>query len=65
MSVDNEKVLEELSALSIQALRRSQHDKAIAITQDIIDRQSDHAGAHAIQFSSLFKSKSKFCLHFK
>lgn len=57
MSVDNEKVLEELSALSIQALRRSQHDKAIAITQDIIDRQSDHAGAHAIQFSSLFKSK--------
>jgi predicted O-linked N-acetylglucosamine transferase (SPINDLY family) len=49
--------LNELVSKSIRALRDSQHHHAIEITKQIIEQQSNHAGAHAIQFSSLFKSK--------
>lgn len=49
--------LEALAAKSIQALRASKHDEAIEITEAIIEQQADHASAHAVQFSSLFKSK--------
>lgn len=43
--------------MSIRALRDSKHNEAIALTKKIIQRQSDHAAAHAVQFSSLFKAK--------
>ena len=51
------KSIKQLSELSIQALRESRLDDAFEITQEIIRQQPDHASAHAIQFSSLFKSK--------
>jgi len=47
----------ELASLSIRALRESRHDDAIEMTQEIIEREEDHPGAHSVQFSSLFKSK--------
>jgi len=49
--------IKKLYSRSVRALRRSNHDDALTLTQEIIDRQSDHPGAHAVQFSSLFKSK--------
>ena len=49
--------LETLAARSIQALRASNHTQAVEITEEMIWRQADHAGAHAVQFSSLFKAK--------
>jgi len=51
------KSIKKLNSQAIRALRSSKHDQAIEITQAIIDRDDNHAGAHAIQFSSLFKSK--------
>lgn len=49
--------IKKLYSRSVRALRTSKHADALLITQEIIDRQPDHAGAHAVQFSSLFKSK--------
>ena len=49
--------IKKLYSRAVRALRRSNHDDALSLTQEIIARQSDHAGAHAVQFSSLFKSK--------
>jgi len=57
MSGYNEESLENLAAMSIRALRASKHDEAVEITKQIIARSKDHAGAHAVQFSSLFKAK--------
>lgn len=57
MSEYNDVSLENLTSKSILALRASKHDEAVEITQEIITRQEDHAGAHAVQFSSLFKSE--------
>jgi predicted O-linked N-acetylglucosamine transferase (SPINDLY family) len=57
MSEYSNETLENLISMSIRALRASKHDKAIEITQEIIARHDDHAGAHAVQFSSLFKSE--------
>ena len=51
------KSLKNLVRKSVRALRSSKHDEAVAITNEIIERQPDHAGAHAVQFSSLFKAK--------
>lgn len=51
------KSLKELTVQSIRALRRNNHDAAVSITREIIERQPDHASAHAVQFSSLFKAK--------
>ena len=49
--------IKKLYSRSVRALRRSNHKDALMLTQEIIDRQADHPGAHAVQFSSLFKSK--------
>ena len=49
--------IKKLYSRSVRALRRSNHSDALMLTQEIIDRQADHPGAHAVQFSSLFKSK--------
>ncbi|MBL4671108.1 MAG: tetratricopeptide repeat protein [Arenicella sp.] len=57
MSDYNNESLENLASMSIRALRASKHDEAIEITQEMISRRDDHAGAHAVQFSSLFKSE--------
>lgn len=46
----------ELVSGSVLALRESRHDEAISMTYEIISREPDHVSAHAIQFSSLFKS---------
>lgn len=51
------KSLKNLVAKSVRALRSSNHDEAVAISNEIIERQPDHPGAHAVQFSSLFKAK--------
>jgi tetratricopeptide (TPR) repeat protein len=57
VSAYNDESLENLTSMSIRALRASKHDEAVEITQEIITRQEDDAGAHAVQFSSLFKSE--------
>ncbi len=57
MSQFSDKSVQQLNVESIQALRASNHAQAIELSQQIIERQDDHAGAHAVQFSSLFKSK--------
>ncbi len=57
MNTHSGRSIKKLYTRSIRALRRSNHDDAVTLTQEIIDRQTDHAGAHAVQFSSLFKSK--------
>jgi len=49
--------LKDLTSQAIRALRSSKHDEAVEITTEIIERDDAHASAHAIQFSSLFKSK--------
>jgi len=49
--------IKKLYRRAVRALRRSNHDDALLLTQEIIARQPDHAGAHAVQFSSLFKNK--------
>ena len=49
--------LKDLTSQAIRALRSSRHDEAVEITTEIIERDDAHASAHAIQFSSLFKSK--------
>ncbi len=51
------KPIVDLTSKAIRALRSSKHDEAVEITSEIIERESAHASAHAIQFSSLFKSK--------
>lgn len=57
MSSHSGRSIKKLYSRSVRALRRSNHGDALTLTQEIIDRQSDHPGAHAVQFSSLFKSK--------
>jgi tetratricopeptide (TPR) repeat protein len=57
MSDLRDKSLDKLATMAVRALRASEHHEAIEITHEMIDRQADHAGAHAVQFSSLFKSK--------
>ena len=52
----SDKSLVELTAEAIKALREDRHNDAIELSQEIIDRKEDHAGAHAVQFSSLFKT---------
>ena len=49
--------VEELSGMSIQALRASKFDEAVEITEEIIAREPDNSGAYAVQFSSLFKAE--------
>lgn len=49
--------VKNLLSESVRALRSSNHTEAISITREIIQRQKDHAAAHAVQFSSLFKAK--------
>jgi len=49
--------IKKLYRQAVRALRTSNHTDALSLTQEIIARQDDHAGAHAVQFSSLFKNK--------
>ena len=49
--------IKKLYRQAVRALRTSNHDDALSLTQEIISRQEDHPGAHAVQFSSLFKNK--------
>jgi len=49
--------IKKLYRKAVRALRTSSHADALELTQEIISRQPDHAGAHAVQFSSLYKSK--------
>ena len=48
--------IRKLFSKSVDALRASRHEEALLLTAQIIALQADHAGAHAVQFSSLFKS---------
>jgi len=57
MSSHSGRSIKKLYSRSVRALRRSNHKDALLLTQEIIGRQPDHAGAHAVQFSSLLKSK--------
>lgn len=57
MSEYSDKSIKDLTSKAIRALRSSKHEDAIEITTEIIERENAHASAHAIQFSSLFKSK--------
>jgi len=57
MSKHSGRSIKKLYSQSVRALRTSNHGDALLLTQEIIARQSDHAGAHAVQFSCLFKSK--------
>lgn len=47
---------DQLAANSVLALRESRHKDALSMTREIISREPEHASAHAVQFSSLFKS---------
>ena len=58
MTSNNKRSIDELSVLSIRALRQSHHDQAVEISEEILEQEPDHAGAHAVRFSSLFKSKN-------
>lgn len=49
--------IKKLYRQAVRALRTSNHADALLLTQEIISRQEDHPGAHAVQFSSLFKNK--------
>ena len=42
---------------AVQEIRAGNHDQAVDLTTEIIEREADHAGAHAIQFSALFKAQ--------
>lgn len=42
---------------AVRDLRAAKYDSTIDITSEIIEREPNHAGAHAVQFSALFKSK--------
>jgi predicted O-linked N-acetylglucosamine transferase (SPINDLY family) len=55
MTVDPRSI-KDLFSDSVRALRASKHQEAVELTEQIIAREADHAGAHAVQFSSLFKS---------
>ena len=57
MSAHTGQSIKKLYSRSVRALRRRNHEDALILTQEIIDRQPDHAGAYAVQFSSLFKNK--------
>ena len=57
MSSHSGRSIKKLYSRSVRALRTSNHSDALLLTQEIIERQADHPGAHAVQFSSLFKSK--------
>ena len=57
MSSHSGRSIKKLYRRSVRALRTSNHSDALLLTQEIIERQADHPGAHAVQFSSLFKSK--------
>jgi len=46
----------DLLEQAVSALRESEHRKAITIAGAIIEREPNHPSAHAILFSSLFKS---------
>lgn len=46
----------ELYAQAVLALRQAEYQVAIELTEQIIDIEPEHAKAHAVQFSSLFKS---------
>ncbi len=49
--------IKKLMRQAVRDLRTSELDSAVDITTEIIERQDDHPGAHAVQFSALFKSK--------
>jgi len=49
--------VKDLMRDAVRNLRASQHDSAVDITSAIIEREPRHAGAHAVQFSALFKAK--------
>jgi len=57
MSEYSDQPIKQLNSEAVRALRASRHEDAIEITNEIIEREDTHASAHAIQFSSLFKSK--------
>jgi len=49
--------VKKLMRQAVRDLRASKHDAVVDITTEIIEREQDHAGAHAVQFSALFKAK--------
>lgn len=49
--------VKKLMRQAVRDLRSSKHDSAVDITSEIIARENNHAAAHAVQFSALFKSK--------
>lgn len=49
--------LSELADQAMRAMRNTQYDDAVALCNKIMSQDSEHASAHAIKFSSLFKSE--------
>jgi len=42
---------------AVNAMRVNDFQKAVIITEEIIASEPNHSGAHAVQFSSLFKAR--------
>lgn len=49
--------IKELMREAVRDMRAGKHEIAVDITTEIIEREPEHAGAHAIQFSALFKAQ--------
>lgn len=48
---------QKLISNAVKAMRMNDFQKAVTITEEIIAAEPDHPGAHAVQFSSLFKAR--------
>ncbi len=57
MNAFNALPIKKLMRQAVRDMRASNHDSCVEITTEIIEREPDHAGAHAIQFSALFKAQ--------
>ncbi|RBP53335.1 tetratricopeptide repeat protein [Arenicella xantha] len=49
--------INELLSKAMVAMRNSQYQEAITLTNQILEHEKDHASAHAVKFSSLFKAQ--------
>jgi predicted O-linked N-acetylglucosamine transferase (SPINDLY family) len=57
VSKQRDKSLATLASEAIKALRENRHEEAIKLAEEIIGLNANHAGAHLVLFSSLFKTE--------
>lgn len=57
MSTQGKINIKGLMKKSVKELRAGNHDSTVELTEKILEHEPNHAGAHALQFSALFKSQ--------